>query len=530
MFNPLALVADLFGLPTWLPTIVALAVFLYWYGARKLDFFKNRGAPYVEGALPFAGNFLNVVRHGFTDDLQRINKYGRMFGELHGSVPIWVIADPELVREVGIKEFSSFTNRRKAGFAFNPEFKKALHLVEDSEWKGIRNVMTHGFSSAKMKRMVPLIQHCADEFADSFQQYLDQNKEFEAKELCGNFTMDVIATTQFGIEVSSSKEAGNHELIKHVKLLFASLSIKNPVIMLTLFIPSTASLLERFGIGVFNSRAMSFISNYINRLCQLRSQKTEKPVNFLELMLSAYDEDLDDPKDTSISVIDDTTEYINKVKDWRNGKKTLSMHEIISNSILFFIAGYDTTSTAMCWMFHELAHNPDIQENLYQEIEETIAQYGSLTYDAVASMKYLDQVFCETTRMYPPAQRTDRICTEDCKIGGHLIRKGEILNIPIYGIHMNPDYWPEPEEFRPERFAKENAGDIVPYSYLAFGVGPRGCVGQRLAVLESKIGVVTALRRFRFVPSENAERHPKFNTLGTCSAINGIHLRVESRS
>uniref|UniRef100_A0A914V924 Uncharacterized protein n=1 Tax=Plectus sambesii TaxID=2011161 RepID=A0A914V924_9BILA len=529
--NPLSYTADIVGWPaTIITSVILFLALLYNRGTKRFDYFKKKGVPYVEGAIPFVGNMLDFFAKGFTMDVERIKKYGRVYGEMQSTTPIWVIGDPSLVRDIGIKEFSNFVNHRRNFVVVNKEFSKALTMVEDAEWKGIRNVMTPTFSSAKMKKIVPLIQACSAEFVEQFECYVKDNKEFEVKAICGYYTMDVIARTQFSIEVNSSKEGDRNELIKNARRLFDSISLKKPAFWVGILFPFANGLLQKLNMGMMDNDSMKFFSRYVDHLFQLRTKEKGKQMDFLELLINAHDDELDDAsKDSRISAVDDTTETIEAVKDWRVGKRALSKLEILSNAMLFFLAGYETTSGSMCWIFHELAYNPEAQDKLYEEIEETYEKYGSLTYDAVASMKYLDQVFCETTRLYPAAQRTDRRCNKACKIGDYTIEKDDMVNLAIYAIQRDPEYWSEPDEFRPERFAKENADKIVPYSYLAFGIGPRNCVGQRLAALEIKIGVAAVLRQFRFVPSENSERHPEFKKQGACTPVKGIFLRAERR-
>lgn len=149
--------------------------------------------------------------------------------------------------------------------------------------------------------------------------------------------------------------------------------------------------------------------------------------------------------------------------------------------------GFDTSSTALTFAAYELTRNPDIQQKLYEEIVETHEKLDGkrLTYDVLQKMKYMDQVVCETLRIWPPAVQVDRVCTKDYHYddGNELkfdVEKGKALIIPIYGIQMDPKYFPEPDKFEPERFSDENKDSIVPGTYMPFGIGPRNCIGKRI--------------------------------------------------
>jgi len=144
-------------------------------------------------------------------------------------------------------------------------------------------------------------------------------------------------------------------------------------------------------------------------------------------------------------------------------------------------------------------------------------------------MTYLDQVFCESLRLFPPAMRTDRTCTKNCDVGPYHFIKGDIVNISIVGVHYDEEFWPEPTKFDPDRFAPENKDNIVPYSYMPFGVGPRNCIGMRLANLEAKIAVAQIIKHFKIKRCEKTEVPIQLRKVGLTMPVNGIWVRLEKR-
>jgi cytochrome P450 family 9 len=138
----------------------------------------------------------------------------------------------------------------------------------------------------------------------------------------------------------------------------------------------------------------------------------------------------------------------------------------------------------LSFVAYELALNPDIQKRLYEEVVDVNRQLngGPLTYDALQKMSYMDMVISEGLRKWPPAVVTDRVSTRNCtlQVDDKTIKleKGVNFWIPIYPIHHDAKYYPNPEKFDPERFSDENKHNIVPYSYLPFGIGPRNCIGE----------------------------------------------------
>ncbi|XP_035215013.1 cytochrome P450 3A19-like [Stegodyphus dumicola] len=180
--------------------------------------------------------------------------------------------------------------------------------------------------------------------------------------------------------------------------------------------------------------------------------------------------------------------------------KSLSHDELVAQCVIFFLAGYETTASTLSFITYALALNQDVQDKLREEVDEAIkANNGELTYDAIQSMKYLDNVISETLRLYSPAIRTERYAEADYKLGdtGITIPKGMVITIPIYAIHRDPKYYPDPEKFNPDRFSPEERAKRDQYTYLPFGHGPRNCMGMRFALMEIKICLAEVVRNFK---------------------------------
>lgn len=174
-----------------------------------------------------------------------------------------------------------------------------------------------------------------------------------------------------------------------------------------------------------------------------------------------------------------------KSEDDTEGAKKFSDEDLLAQCLLFFFAGFETVSVCLCFLTYELCMNPDVQSKLYEEIASVEEQLEGkpLDYDTLVHMKYLDMVVSETLRKWPPAPRTDRFCNADIDLRDESnnavmsLKKGDVLFIPIIGLHYDPENFPDPTEFRPERFSDENKHEIKPFTYLPFGVGPRNCIG-----------------------------------------------------
>ncbi len=194
-------------------------------------------------------------------------------------------------------------------------------------------------------------------------------------------------------------------------------------------------------------------------------------------------------------------------QDQSKKKSFLTDKEILSQAILFFIAGFDTTATTISLLAYNLVKHPECQTKLIDEVDEMLKKNGGqINYETVNELKYLDQCINETLRLYPPALRTDRECSQDYQYdnNGVVVRipKGQVVNICIWAVHHDPEIYPEPDKFDPERFSDEEKSARDPAHFIPFGVGQHICVGQRFALIEMKLFLTEFLSKMYFVACE----------------------------
>jgi len=218
-------------------------------------------------------------------------------------------------------------------------------------------------------------------------------------------------------------------------------------------------------------------------------------------------------------------------KQWNANpmKKTLTTKELVANAILFMTAGYETTATTLQFIAYTLAMNQSVQNKLIDEIDHVLEKHNEINYDSIADMKYMDMVIDETLRIYPPALRTDRVANADYEYEGLKIKKGQVIGIPIYVLHHDAEIYPDPEEFRPERFSDENKKKRETVAYIPFGAGPRNCIGMRFALIEIKFMLSAILSNYRLVKCEKTEENIVLDVSGLTRPTKPIFVKVEKR-
>ena len=217
-------------------------------------------------------------------------------------------------------------------------------------------------------------------------------------------------------------------------------------------------------------------------------------------------------------------------------RHTLSESDIIAQAVVFFSAGFETTASTLTHAIYELAQHPELQDRLHEEVVEVVKgldrQDNMDAYcDAILNnAPYLEAVIKETLRKYPSLVRLERrVGGENVKLGGIPLDKDVLIEIPTVSVHHDPDYYPEPDRFNPDRFMPENKHLLVPYTYLPFGAGPRNCVGVRFAYQEIKLCLAAIVRLFHFDVTPNTPRKLSFKNGNPLMNAHEFPIKVSRR-
>ncbi|GIY30714.1 cytochrome P450 3A29 [Caerostris extrusa] len=337
----------------------------------------------------------------------------------------------------------------------------------------------------------------------------------ETKRIYGAFTMDVIASSAFSTKLDSHNDPENKFVMMARKVFRQDFSWRFGLYFL---FPTIAKLLK---VAIFSPTATNFFRDVTLQIIEQRRSTDRQRNDFLQLLLDTAAEVSEDPKsELNEKESEDSSVYgeVSTEHQVFKGvtKKNMSLNELVAQCVIFFLAGYETTASTLAFSTYLLALHPDVQEKLYEELVDTVNKTkGELTYEGLQSMKYLDNIISETLRLYPPATRTERLCVEDYELGntGITVPKGMIVTVPVYAVHRDPEIYPDPEAFNPDRFSTEEKATRDPYTYMPFGVGPRNCVGMRFALTEVKVCLAYIVANFKI--SKCAKTKVPLEFLGT---------------
>ncbi|KAL6431890.1 hypothetical protein ACFW04_007376 [Cataglyphis niger] len=167
----------------------------------------------------------------------------------------------------------------------------------------------------------------------------------------------------------------------------------------------------------------------------------------------------------------------------------------------FMFGGHDTTAMSMTYALLLLAEHKDVQERVRVEVDTVMQENGGkLTTRSLQNLSYLERCLKETLRLYPVVSYILRNMEEDVKLHSYVVPAGTILHLDIFQVHRDPNFWPNPGVFDPDRFLPENIQNRHPYSYLPFSAGSRNCIGQRFGLLEMKAMIASLVHNFYLEP------------------------------
>ncbi|XP_019217431.1 thromboxane-A synthase isoform X1 [Oreochromis niloticus] len=534
------------GISVTLSLFLIFLGLLYWYSVHPFSVLSRCGIKHPK-PVPFFGNLFMFQQGFFKPMTYLIKTHGRVCGYYLGRRPIVIIADPDMLRQLMVKDFSSFPNRMAFRFATKP-MTDCLLMLRNEQWKRVRSILTPSFSAAKLKEMVPFINIAIDALMKNLNGHAESAQAFDIHKCFGYFTMDVIASVAFATQVDSQNNPDD-PFVHHAQMFF-NFSFFRPILLFFMAFPFLAAPMAKFIPNERRDKMNNFFINSIQKIIKQREAQPpeERRRDFLQLMLDArttkesvsleHFDTSNDPEEIehrnqetqpSGSVQENDPPHSQEPSVRRPQKKMMTEDEIVGQAFVFLLAGYETSSNTLAFTCYLLALHPERQLKVQKEVDDFYTRHESPNYTNVQELKYLDMVICEALRLYPPGFRFAREVDHDCVVNGQFLPKGITVEIPAGFLHYDPEHWPEPEKFIPERFTPEAKASRHPFVYLPFGAGPRNCVGMRLAQLEIKMALVRLFHSFSIVACSETKVPLELKSSSTLGPKNGIFVKITRR-
>ncbi|KXJ79531.1 hypothetical protein RP20_CCG000566 [Aedes albopictus] len=410
--------------------LIAAVTLVFLFIKQRFNYWKVRGVPYVQPTFPL-GNLGGVGRKKHLsealEDLYIKLKGKASIGGIYFFInPVVLVTDLDLAKTILVKDFNFFHDRSIYYNEKDDPLTAHLFTMEGVKWKNMRIKLTPTFTSGKMKLMLPIIRDCANELEKCIEEETANGEEVEIKDILARYTTDVIGNCAFGLECNSLRNP-NAEFREMGRKVFQLEGFGFLKILLT---QQFRTISRALGATILQPDVAKFFLKTVKDNVEYREKNKVERNDFIDLMVKLKN--------------GQALEHENS----EHRMQKLTIEQVAAQSFVFFFAGFETSSTLMSFCLYELSENQDLQEKARKDVMDTLKKHGSLSYEAIHEMKYLENCINETLRKHPPASNIFRTATQDYIVPGTsvTIEKGTSVMIPTLAIHMDPEsVRPRPE-------------------------------------------------------------------------------------
>ncbi|KAG6552997.1 hypothetical protein Mapa_005334 [Marchantia paleacea] len=445
----------------------------------------------------FLGHIPLLTKHQALCWTMLAKDYGPMYRFHVGRQPMVMVTDAELCRQVGLKLFKQVPNRSNpAMIEGSSVLKKALFFSRDEQWSGMKSILQPLFHSDKMNNYTPIMTQIVDELLERLRS-VKEGEDVNISRLFQRLTLDVIGEVAFGIKFGLVLETpGPDEWLVQttVKSIDALRMDAGAGVPLSTIVGTFFPILQKPFRSLLRMipGTPEWVADGSDHALKLRLRQIQQERE--ELMR----------RNGSVSRVDSLSLLLNSSKLNKQNGKLLTQDYIGALTYELTLVGSETSSVTLSMLTYLLALHPECERKMLAEIDAFGPRDLPITTeDLETKFPYVDMVIKETMRKHTTTPVVAREASEDIELGGYHLPKGTWVWLVLEALQMNPKDFPEPEEFRPERFDEncDEAKTRHPYAFLPFGVGPRSCLGKRFAAQEVKLTVVRLYQNFTFTLS-----------------------------
>ncbi|XP_039293183.1 LOW QUALITY PROTEIN: cytochrome P450 9e2 [Nilaparvata lugens] len=477
-----------------------ILLLFYLKTSQKLNYFQERNFPYAKTSVhELLRKMVEFVLRLKSIDavVQDIYDSGagmKYFGQIGLHKNEIVIRDPDIIYNIMIKDFSYFMDRPFPVDEKNDPLSAHLFSLKGDRWRGLRYKLAPTFTTGKLRSMFKQLT----ESSDSITNYISSkpNTCLEVKQLSYCYILDVIASVAFGMKVEAHKYLDG-EKSEFVEMSLRFFRMNNMRYFKFFMITFFKSFSKFIGLTLTEDDVKAFFFDLVKNIIKYREETGTKSNDFLQLLINMKEQDeenggrVEEARKEMMKHEEEDKELFENLDTSKKGAQHFKITDthLAANTFVFISGGSESTSTALTFALLEIACNPPVQQRMQEEIDSVLMDQ-ELSFSAVNSMTYLNQVVLEVFRKHPPIALLNRLCVQDYKIPDtdHVIRKGDEIILPVSSIHNDPENFPNPEVFDPDRFLYPDS--IRKGTYLPFGMGPRFCIAMRFAILSVKVLLV----------------------------------------
>jgi cytochrome P450 len=399
-----------------------------------------------------------------------LKTYGNIAHYKFMGTPIVFVNNPDYIREILVTQASAFVKERTVR-RMKILLGEGLITSDDPIHMRQRRIVAPAFHRQRIAAYGDQIVACAD----TQQKQWQPNQQIDIAASSMQLSLEIVARTLFNTEVTADIRSINDEV--------------NTIMGLYNFIVAFPKL-ENFihlpipGLIKFR-RSKGRLDTIVDRLIREHREAGVDKGDLLSMLLASRDEQAD-----------------------ASGQHTgMSDDQVRDEVLTIFLAGYETVANGLTWTWYLLSQNPDVETRLHAELDRVLGtgdRQRLPTLSDYAALRYTEQVFAESMRLYPPAWAMGRMSTKPVTLGRYRIPPGAHFFFSQYIMGRDPQYFPNPLRFDPDRFSPENKAARPKFTYFPFGGGNRQCIGESFAWMEGVFSIATLAQRWRMTYLGNA--------------------------
>lgn len=438
-------------------------------------------------------NLFRRGRRSWLDTLYEGSYRGEMSRVRIPGLNLFLVKIPDLVKDVLVTNSSSYPKHEMIDRALKPLLGSSIFTTNGEVWERQRRMLDPAFGQAKLKDVFPLMQGGSEALLNRLKK-TPAGSEVDIELEMTHVTADIILRTI----LSESLESETAVMIFNAFSEFqekASLMIQLGFIKIPLwFAPRTYFVWKRKGREIRELLAKTIRKRY-------DAHQRGEPATHQDILQSLLE--IRDPDDGS----------------------AFTLEELVDQVAMLFLAGHETSASALSWTLFLIAKCPDVQERLHHEARQILGD-DEPNFKNIHQHKLIRNVFRETMRLYPPVGfLTFRKSVGENKLGNHAVPQGSPVAVSPWLTHRHRELWDRPDEFDPDRFDKSS--EMQTCSFIPFGQGPRICIGAAFAMQEAMLILASLVRNFRFEPGSGPDPTPTARL--TIRSLEGIRLSIHKR-
>ncbi|WP_409292563.1 cytochrome P450 [Peribacillus sp. SCS-37] len=396
---------------------------------------------------------------------------------------VCLLSDPEMIKQVLVTKQKSFIKARDMR-SLKTILGEGLLTSEKDLHMRQRRLIQPAF---KKTHIASYGQDMIDVTTEYITRWHDGEERVITQDMM-DITLGIISKTMFSVDFQDGHKVLGKPLETAMRV---SSSRMRGLFTPPLWVPTKKNRMYK--------KAIKELDETLYRIIEERRKDTQKHEDMLTILLDAKDEE------------DGTGMSDQQVRD-----------ELMT----IFLAGHETTANALSWTFHLLSQNPEAEQKLFEELDRVLdgrePEPGDFT-----KLTYAQNVIWESMRIYPPGFIVGREAIEDVEIGGLQFKKGDSIMMSQWVLHNKPEYFPEPDVFRPERFENNFIKTIPAYAYFPFSGGPRVCIGNHFALMEAVLVLAVIASKYRLRPADKTTVVPYPSI--TLRPKGGLRMVIEKR-